>query len=294
MSSEIIYILTTNRSGSTLLDQLISSNSNVTSVGELHHLEAYVLEDRALYNPDHELVCACGSTVSNCSYWQNAASFMGRGLDDLQVALPRTVVNAYLYRIITRWPRLIRAGLRHCSRGSKSVVKDRFELTDALAATNNVRYVVDSSKDLRMYLLLAQHRPDDVKLVLLSRDPRAVIHSMVRRGRTLEWAARSWTAVHEAMEKIEKIAPASVRVKYEELCDDPDKTMATIHSFLGLKHEPFHRARSHHIGGSASKFDAEKRSIALDKRYLSAFSKEEVDLIRKIALPTAQRWGYWF
>ena len=40
---KIVYIMSDNRSGSTLLDQLLGAHESVTSLGEVHHLPAYAL-----------------------------------------------------------------------------------------------------------------------------------------------------------------------------------------------------------------------------------------------------------
>ena len=60
MAKKLIYIMSDNRSGSTLLDQLLGGNPSIMSLGEVHHLTAYALDDRGIYDPVHPLVCSCG------------------------------------------------------------------------------------------------------------------------------------------------------------------------------------------------------------------------------------------
>jgi hypothetical protein len=59
-SATLILIASAGHSGSTLLDLLIGNHPLVASAGEMNRL--------TLHAPDR--VCACGATVTNCSYWK--------------------------------------------------------------------------------------------------------------------------------------------------------------------------------------------------------------------------------
>jgi hypothetical protein len=58
-AASLILIASAGHSGSTLLDLLIGNHPLVASAGEMNRL--------TLHAPDR--VCACGATVTNCSYW---------------------------------------------------------------------------------------------------------------------------------------------------------------------------------------------------------------------------------
>jgi hypothetical protein len=58
-SATLVLIASAGHSGSTLLDLLIGNHPMVSSAGEMNRL--------TLHAPDR--VCACGATVTNCSYW---------------------------------------------------------------------------------------------------------------------------------------------------------------------------------------------------------------------------------
>ena len=88
MRRATIFVLSDVRSGSTLLDQCLGAHSDVVSLGELHWLRAYVLQDRSIYDPAHPLVCSCGATVPECDFWRSVAAEVGRPLESLEVALP--------------------------------------------------------------------------------------------------------------------------------------------------------------------------------------------------------------
>src|SRR5690606_23114657 len=117
--SKIIYILADNRSGSTLLDQLLGAHPDIVSQGEVHHLAAYVRQDRSLYDPVHPLDCSCGRPVTKCPFWIQVAGEVDRPLETLQLHLrflnsrkslgtDRRLSQRILNRAIRRFPGLLR------------------------------------------------------------------------------------------------------------------------------------------------------------------------------------------
>ena len=79
----IIYITSKGHSGSTLLDLLISSHNQVTSLGEIK-----VLSARRKKSPQTVLEgrCTCGAnTILDCLFWQRVEQFSGIPLQELDV-----------------------------------------------------------------------------------------------------------------------------------------------------------------------------------------------------------------
>ena len=158
------------RSGSTLLDQLLGAHSQIRSVGEVHHLAAYALEDRSRYNPVHQLVCSCGQSVSRCPFWSRVESRLRRPLASLalrpQLFRRRRTPEWSLGRILN-YPRrfLVRHPLLYRSRiiakllSGPRVAADSFALFDAIFDTSGEKYIVDSSKQSFRFRLLYDHQP---------------------------------------------------------------------------------------------------------------------------------------
>src|SRR5881397_149559 len=65
----VIYIISDRRSGSTLLENILSKSSEVTSVGELAMLKGHILKqgpgERWNWN------CSCGNSVMECVFWRS-------------------------------------------------------------------------------------------------------------------------------------------------------------------------------------------------------------------------------
>jgi len=66
--ASLILIASAGHSGSTLLDLLIGNHPLVSSAGEMNRL--------TLHAPDR--VCACGATVTSCSYWNQVRGAISR------------------------------------------------------------------------------------------------------------------------------------------------------------------------------------------------------------------------
>src|SRR5215210_5593596 len=65
---KIIYIMADNRSGSTLLENILSKSNECFSVGELDMLKGHLnkKEAGARWNWN----CSCGSPLSECNFWK--------------------------------------------------------------------------------------------------------------------------------------------------------------------------------------------------------------------------------
>jgi hypothetical protein len=307
--SKVIYILSDNRSGSTLLDQLLGAHPKIVSLGEVHHLAAYVRQDRRLYDPVHPLDCSCGRTVTICPFWTRTAAQLGRPLDTLKLHLryfdslkgslrPLNSLRRLPKRIINRSPNLLRYPFVSRFLGGDDVGADSFSLFNAIFEVTGSDYLVDSSKSAFRFRSLYDFAPSRVLAVRLVRDYRGTVYSKMKRGKDMEVAARDWVArMREASELTEGIPPDQVfRLKYEDLCQSPEKELMRLCNFLDIKFVDTMLSRPteevHHLGGSPSKFDPARKNIQLDQGYLKAFTADELARLKRIVGVTAAEWGY--
>ena len=298
-----------NRSGSTLLDQLLGAHSSIISLGEVSHLPAYVLNDRSIYNPSHPLVCSCGDQIADCEFWKRAAERIERSLDQLQLKArfydrrqPRTATERLAQiltrRILYRWPRLSNTQAFRSLLLAEKVGADSFELFDAIFNSTGADFLVDSSKDPRRMRFIYEHDPSRVFVIMLGRDVRGIVHSKMKRGRELVAGAEGWARCMNMMKiAIDGVPSANVmRMKYEDLCENPESELQRICDRLSIDFSAEMLTRPsadvHHLGGSPSKFDPARRSISLDQSYMTAFSSEQLVQIREIAGSAAEEWGY--
>lgn len=308
MTSEIVYICSDVRSGSTLLDQLLGSHESIVSVGEIYHLNAYALQDRTQYNPVHELLCNCGQSLTRCEFWRMVETYTGRPLSTFQID-PYAPKQAWiqqagfrrrqlLTKAVERIPRLYHFHLIRILSGGRRLGQDSLLLFDAIAKAAGKEKIVDSSKSPVRFISLYYECPSRTKLIFLTRDYRGVVYSKMKRGANLEQSIAGWVRRMRQMERLRRLVPESrsTIVKYEDLCKEPDQVMAKLCKFIGVAFLPAVLRRSsshqHHIGGSPSKFENDKQVIRFDDEYLRAFSSAEIERMKAIASAEARRWGY--
>ncbi|MFX0066135.1 MAG: sulfotransferase [Candidatus Hermodarchaeota archaeon] len=309
--AEIIYISCVPRSGSTLLDNLLAAHQEIITVGEVFQLKAYALEDRRFYNPESPLVCSCGRRVADCNFWSQVEANLNKQLWELKLK-PRFLeiqwqkerdIERKLWvkvgHCINRWPWLYcMPGLHEALQGG-AIGKDSWQLFDAISSVTSARRIVDSSKSPFRFWSLHKARANQIKLIILCRDYRAVVHSMVRRGLGIRRSIEGWVRENRKIEMLSSDIPSQLimRVRYEDLCNDSESVMRRLCLFLGLEFSPEvlmrpEHSNLHHLGGSPSKFDPKRRDIRSEDSYLEFFSNQELSLMRKIAGAVARDWGY--
>ena len=309
-SYKTAFILAPTRSGSTLLDNLLASHPSVVSLGEVDKLRAYAVQDRRLYNPKQPLICSCGSPVPDCSFWRQVEATLGTPLGNLSLQWPpanyareslpifrRRVLDVGV-RLLARQPGLFRSNWTHSLFGSNSIVSDSWRLFDAVHAVTGAACVVDASKALYRFRTLWHGQKDAMRAIVLCRDYRAVTHSQMRRGRSIEQAIGRWRRSMRLIEEMVSDIPDNfvLRLKYEALCEDPDATIRQTWRFLQLPESSTAPRRSvsdmHHISGSPSKFDLTRQSVRVDDAYTGAFDPAQLEYLRIAAQPYSLRWGY--
>jgi len=303
------FILSDVRSGSTLLDQCLGAHDDVVTLGEAHWLPAYVTHDRSLYDPVHELVCACGQDVGDCPFWSAVRRDLGKPLESLELHSrftrpPRdgSVVSRIRFlprRFVRSHPQFYRHAAIRRALGASRLARDSLSLLEAASKASGRGICVDSSKSPFRFRAIHGLDPGRTRAIVLARDFRAVVHSKMKRGESLESAARGWrVAMDQIAALTQDLSGDQVhRLRYESLCEQPQRELERLCGFLGIQFQETMLRRPgqgllHHIGGSPSKFDESRSEIVLDRTYERAFSESDVDRMRRIIGGEAVRWSY--
>lgn len=303
------FILSDVRSGSTLLDQCLGAHDDVVTLGEAHWLPAYVTHDRRQYDPVHELVCACGRDVGECPFWIAVRRDLGRPLESLRLhsgfgrlARDGSPVSRICFlprRLVRTRPTLYRSSLIRRVLSGRRLAEDVSSLLLAASSVSGCRVCIDSSKSPFRFRAVYGIDPSRTRAIVLARDYRAVVHSKMKRGESLESAARGWRAAMEQIDALTSDLPEKHvhRLRYETLCEQPRAELNRLCVFLGI---PFQapmlkrpeKGSLHHIGGSPSKFDEARSEIVLDRTYEGAFSAADNEVMRRLVGSQAARWSY--
>jgi hypothetical protein len=306
--NKAVFVLSDVRSGSTLLDQCLGGHPDVVSLGEVHWLSAYVLEDRSIYDPIHPLVCSCGEPLRVCPFWTKVETTLGRPLQSLILQLPYAAwsggsdlvsrIRNLPRRFVKTFPASFRSHSLQRLLGCDTMAGDCFALFDAVADATGRNFCVDSSKSPFRFRAVHDREPARTVAILLGRDYRAVVHSKMKRGQTMESAAMGWRRQMTHMEALTSDIPddRKCRVKFESFCADPAGELARICRFLQMEFSPNMLQRPttalHNIGGSPSKFDANRVSVVLDRTYENVFEAGALAQMRKLVGGVGGLWGY--
>jgi hypothetical protein len=269
---EIIYITGYGRSGSTLLDILLSQHSNIFGGGELFYALDIISDEDGL--------CSCGERVSTCKVWNSIAGKISQWVDQRGITINHL---RQLQKKVEPRSALINVLLR---RNWSQLKDDEFQLYDAFQNFffnelarhhNSVRYIVDASKSAaraaNRVLALKQVAGLPVRVIHLVRDPRGVINSAQKgKNKDLEKGVKSkgkflpmraiigWILANiiEAINSKLKDPNNIMVIKYEDLVHHPRKTLKIICKFIEIDPEPILNTlgpahlpvRGHSIGGN--------------------------------------------
>ena len=231
MKPSLIYIGGYGRSGSTLLDTLLSGLPNAWSGGELCWLFSEIVAGRR---------CSCGALLTECSFWTEVLERVRRSESWLG-----EVGAARLTEQMQRWDSLMGPKRRQYA----SLWRDTLS---AIRDVSGAAIIVDSSKSTRK----STWRPDllssageAVGLLHLVRDPRQVMAS-VRKGsnRRLERGGKprllggeyramvSWVLTNALFEwRSSSSGRRVLLVRYEDLVADPLSELGRIADFFELE-----------------------------------------------------------
>ena len=259
----IVYITSRGHSGSTLLDVLIGSHSQAVGLGEVEVLSS---RDRRWSRADRLDVraCVCGaSPTAACPFWQGVEAALraeaGIGLRELELD----------------------SGDREIFRAHNRA------FYEAVRRTSGRRLLVDSSKGLDRLAALLAAGVFDVRCIHLVRDPRGVAHSHRRRGRSWIEASRRWISAEMRTRRL--LAERShLRVRYEDLTQEPEPTLTRIMGWLGLPFESaqldWTRHAHHNIAGNPM-LRSREPAIRFDRSWERGLSPFQKAVITWMALP---------
>ncbi|QDU67147.1 sulfotransferase family protein [Engelhardtia mirabilis] len=298
----LVYVLSNGRSGSTLLDLLLGSHAEAWSVGELQVLP-WELEE-------HRDPCGCGRFLDECDFW--APLTEGR-------AFERGPAPLHHFRDAHGFGRVIRTDHVRDLLAGRPLGEHRGLATEYAARTaellervlpqaearrgGQVRWLIDASKDPYRLLWLAASDRFDLRVVHLTKDPRAFVHSMTRDAgglspqRVARFTAR-WLIENALMRAVcERALPAGAvrRLRYEDLAGDPRATLAGLGEWLGLEGleeslEDFRRTENHAVSGNQMRWGT--ANVRLDESWRERLPAAARSFVWTATAPLRRSFGY--
>jgi hypothetical protein len=148
---------------------------------------------------------------------------------------------------------LSRGRLWHMATASRSINELAARVRDhVLATTGKPIWAEKTPRNIRVIDRFLGAFPA-ARVIHIVRDPRDVLLSLHRRGKSLLAAAETWLASVAAITPHQDSGRV-LNVRYEDLCRDPARTLAGICAFIGVDFEPDYFFSNAHVSRGLSRF----------------------------------------
>jgi hypothetical protein len=299
----VLYIASSSRSGSTILEHTLGAIEGVFNCGELRRLKSFYNDNEStIADPLNRVGCTCGFKICDCIFWSKVEEESGIDFSRANISSQLSSVNRFLFKIV--FFMLGPHGAKWLSKLYIPFAKEIeaaancFRIYSAISTLTNCMVIVDSSKLIHQFLMLKTACPESVKMLALFRDGRAVSKSMIRGERKNNFQGGKYSSNHSPI-RVFRAAVLSWAVttlqilffyyrvsthsryfiKYENFCNGPNAIVDDILSKFGMEvykeHVKKNNFQSHAIGGSPSRFSGTFNKIKIDQRWRCDWSKTD-------------------
>lgn len=302
---QVLYIGGAGRSGSTLIEILLGNLPEYFSVGELRHFWEYWVEETR--------TCGCGALLRQCPFWSEVVT-------NLELSEQQIQQIARLARQFDRshYIPLLR----------KQLEAPKPHLVEFLTATQNLyltigkmtgaRILVDSSKTPAHFLMLKKALKEDITVLHLVRDGRAVAYAWNKRAkldpslkmpqeahmpqRNLSLSIIRWMLENYYMSKLGQGQTNYEVLRYEDFVSDPvNRLRQGLKKLEGSEgdirwleqiQKHMHLNPTHSVGGNPIRFQNERLSIMPDQAWIYNMSASSRMWLTILAFPVLRKFGY--
>lgn len=287
----VVYIIGDVRSGSTLLDYLLSFYPNSHSLGELHQLNNYF--NKKGKGIERDWKCSCNKHVLKCEFWRpilDKVSFTNTYKTRFNCVEPSWVsINPSIHK----WALKMKFNKKSDTIEKKKFSKNIWNLYNAVFDHTGKRLIIDSSKSGSEALFLNKFKEGNIKFLLLEREIGAVSYSKFKRSNKtkslyniepksiFQYILGSYKVLRRNRMIADLIQENSnenkvMKINYRDLASNPDKIISEISEFLGI--ETFNipsrtnqqNEKLHVLGGSPSRHSTSK--ICVDESWKKYYS----------------------
>jgi len=291
---KVVFIVGYTRSGSTLLEQLLSMAPGSVAVGEM----AYLWEQRVRNNS----YCGCGSKWTNCSFWKNILG----DLPSSDFSKARSPFGAFFRDLVSK-------GRPADDQDYERFVNQIESIYQAIHDQTGCSVIIDSSK--RPFFGLAVSRTKvSVTFVHLVRDSRGCAFSWKKAKARVELgkdafmpfmpqfpahrSALAWVWNNLQAEILSRRCQ-NIVLRYEDLVENPTFEVNKILNQVGLpsispdQNGIFHIPTSHGIWGNPDRWSSRNAiKVTKDERWISELSKPDFIVSTLISAPLLKWYGY--
>jgi len=264
------------RSGSTLLENILSKSEDALSVGELHHLDSHY--NKGQWGKTWGWKCSCGSSLKKCVFWNKV--FANLKLSGVNGISTTTVDYQKFY-----WKYLPKLASNFDTKENAKSLGILDHVYNSIFDISEKKVIIDSSKNPLQGLAIYEKLHYDVKVIYLKRDLRSLVLSKIKWHKKFSGKKANIYKVLIAcvffrlrcLDCLNKIEDKDkIVITYEDLSSNPQNTIGLIldkfeqQKFEVPKFMSFGND-DHTIGGSPNRFDI--REIKYDDAWKSKIVK---------------------
>ncbi len=297
----LIYILGGGHSGSTLLDFIISTSSEVYGVGELSFLDQYIGTAPASYKLTMGRTCTCGEHMDDCPFWKSVSI----GPDENIVKIESFLESFKIFlNILNPYEHLFQFKVKI---GKNKKVYDKI-FDAAQKIKPDIKYLLDSSKDPRRLYELIQDEsiPNrNIWIIHLVRDGRGYIHSHQKstrktqglKVRTTPYYVSEWLLINIISKiMIKKYRLNAFHISYDMFCQNPKSILSFLTDWLNISStdvlREINQTERHNIHGNLLRFKM-IHNIFHDRSWQFNMSPFKKLILSLIIFPFNKFWVYY-
>jgi hypothetical protein len=298
---EFVYLTSPPFSGSTLFAFLANTHPEIATVGEMTGIIAAA--DPESYE------CSCGLRIVSCPFWSSVSDGMARrgfafsptefdtklALDGtagrlLKSSLPSVLLEDMRDAVLRTIPATGRR-LRYLVARNKALARSILEVSGK-------RVFLDASKSPYIIRFLRTEPDVQLRVVHLVRDVRGTSYSRLKNKGETDWNATvsKWIRMNHVIERQLGRLPTDswIRIRYEDLCNDPVDTMNRFFEFCGVDAGGTDidlHSQVHHIIGNRMRLQS-SRQITVDESWRRELPSSKQYQAVKLAAFLHARYGY--
>ncbi len=212
------------RSGSTALATILGSHDQIFNAGELHQFFEHVGQGKA---------CSCGNMLNDCQVYQQVVNQLPVEVRENAGQIDQ---KNHAMEFHTNWRNIF--GLLP-QKNRIEYLRYQHLLFEQLFSSVSEPVIVDSSKYVGRALLLSHLKGYDIYYIFLVRDCRGVINSF---RKSVQTPKKPWnTAIYYNLINLlaelglKKLKPYAIRIRYEDLIQQPLTTLDQIKDLTGIE-----------------------------------------------------------
>jgi hypothetical protein len=303
--TNVLYIASSARSGSTILDRTLGNIEGFFATGEINN----IWEGGLLNNE----LCGCGTPFRSCDFWTRVMDHAFGGLDKVDpreiLALSKKVARMrFIPQALSSWrTRQFHARyVQYCDILQK--------LYHSIQAISGARVIVDSSKVPALAYILNTIPTIDLCTLHLVRDSRAVCYSSMKKKVRPEVTGKLafmgqvgpikgacyWSIANALFEPIRYMSERKSFIRYEDFIANPQKTINSILASLKeetsealfTNNQSINLKHHHTIAGNPMRFKQGDIKLALDDEWKEKMSNQHKLLVTLLTFPLLFRYKY--